>query len=64
MLTDNMVQVIETNFPTQEFTIKESEWVVPVLVRVSMAMIKCHDQKAPWGEKGFFGLHFHILVHH
>jgi hypothetical protein len=25
---------------------------------------KHHDQEASWGEKGLFGLHFHIAVHH
>lgn len=23
-----------------------------------------HAQKASWGGKGLFGLHFHIIVHH
>lgn len=26
--------------------------------------MKHHDQEASWGEKGSFGLHFHIAVHH
>jgi hypothetical protein len=30
-----------------------------VLVRVSIAATKHHDQKARRGGKGFFGLHFH-----
>jgi hypothetical protein len=34
-----------------------------VLVRVSIAMTK-HDQKAILGEKGLFGLHFHVAVHY
>jgi hypothetical protein len=25
---------------------------------------KHHDQKASWGGKGLFGLHFQIIVHH
>jgi hypothetical protein len=35
-----------------------------VLVRVSIAMMKNHDQKANWVEKGLFSLHVHIVVHH
>ena len=35
-----------------------------VLVRVSIAATKHHNQKASWGGKGLFGLHFHIAVHH
>jgi hypothetical protein len=26
--------------------------------------MKHHNQKASWGGKGLFGLHFHIVVHH
>jgi hypothetical protein len=26
--------------------------------------MKRHDQKASWGGKGLFGLHFHITAHH
>ena len=37
---------------------------MPVLVRVSIAMRKHHDQKASWGGKGLLGLHFSIAVHH
>jgi hypothetical protein len=29
-----------------------------------MAEMKHHDQKASWGGKDLFGLHFHITVHH
>ena len=36
----------------------------PVLVRASMAVRKHCDKKASRGEKGSFGLHFHIVVHH
>jgi hypothetical protein len=39
-------------------------WMRDVLVKVSMALIKHHDQKASWGGKGLFSLHFHIAVHH
>ena len=35
-----------------------------ILVRVSIAVMKHHDQKASWGWKGLFSLHFHIAVHH
>ena len=35
-----------------------------VLVRVSVAIMKYHDQKASWGRKGLLGLHFHLIVHH
>ena len=38
--------------------------LVNVLVRVSTAVMKHHAQKASWGGKGLFGLHFHITVHH
>lgn len=34
-----------------------------VLVRVSIAAMKHHDQKASW-EESLFGLHFHTVVHH
>jgi hypothetical protein len=33
-------------------------------VRVSIAAIKHHHQKASWEEKGLFSLHYHIVVHH
>jgi len=39
-------------------------WLRTALVRVSTAATKHHDQKASWGGKGLFGLHFHITVHH
>ena len=35
-----------------------------LLVRVSTAAMKHHDQKAGWREKGSFGLRFYIAVHH
>ena len=35
-----------------------------VLVRVSIAVTKHHDQKPSWGRKGLFDLHIHIAVHH
>ena len=38
-------------------------WKGNVLVRVSIAVMKHHDQKASWRGKGLFGLHFHIAVH-
>lgn len=31
-----------------------------ILVTVSIAVMKHHDQKASCGKKGVFGLHFHI----
>lgn len=34
-----------------------------VLAGVSVAALKHCDQRASWGGKGFFGLHFHIAVH-
>ena len=33
-------------------------------LRVSIAMMRHHDQKARWGGKGLFGLHFYIPVRH
>lgn len=35
-----------------------------VLVRVSIAEAKYHDQTASWGGTGSHGLHFIIIVHH
>ena len=35
-----------------------------VLVRVSIASVKHHNQKANWGARGLFNLHFDIAVHH
>ena len=35
-----------------------------VLVRVSIATMKYQDQRAGWGGKGLFGLHFHDAVYH
>jgi len=35
-----------------------------VLVRVTMAVMKHHDQRANWEGKGLLGLHFQIVVHH
>jgi hypothetical protein len=37
---------------------------VAVLVRVSTAAVKHHDQKASWRGKSSFGLYLHIIVHH
>ena len=37
---------------------------LPVLDRISIAVMKHHDQKASWGGKGLFDLLFHITVHH
>jgi hypothetical protein len=34
------------------------------LVKVFVAVKKYHDQKASWGGKCLFSLHFHIGVHH
>lgn len=36
---------------------------IDVLVTVSVAAMKHHNQKASWGGKGLFGLHFQIIVH-
>jgi hypothetical protein len=36
---------------------------VPALVRVSIAAMKHHDQKASWGGKGLFDFYFHFAVH-
>jgi hypothetical protein len=33
-------------------------------VRVTIAVMKHHDEKASWGGKSLFGLHFLITVHH
>jgi hypothetical protein len=35
---------------------------MPVLVRISTAAVKHHDQKASWGEKGLFGLPYIIAL--
>jgi hypothetical protein len=35
-----------------------------VSVRVSIAVMKHHDQKASWGGKGLFGLYFQITFQH
>jgi hypothetical protein len=35
-----------------------------VLVRVSIAAMKHHDQEASWRGKGLFSLHFHTADHH
>lgn len=35
-----------------------------ILVRVSVAAMKHHNQKAIWGRQGIFGLYFHTIVHH
>jgi hypothetical protein len=35
-----------------------------VLVRVSIAVTKYHNQKSSWGGKGLFGLYFQIIIHH
>lgn len=35
-----------------------------VLVRISVAVVKHHGQKATSGGKGSFGLNFHITLHH
>jgi hypothetical protein len=36
--------------------------MVVVLVGVFIAVTKYHDQKANWGERGLFSLHFYIPV--
>jgi hypothetical protein len=33
-------------------------------LRISIAAMKHHDQKASWGGKSLIGLHFHIVPHH
>lgn len=33
-------------------------------LRDSIADVKHHGQKASWGERGLFDLHFHIAVHY
>jgi hypothetical protein len=35
-----------------------------VLASVSIAVMKHHDPKAGWGEKGLIGLYFYIAVHY
>jgi hypothetical protein len=34
-----------------------------VCLRVSVAVMKHHDQQASWGEKGLLGLHFHTGIY-
>jgi hypothetical protein len=36
---------------------------ISALVRVSIDVTKHHDQKASWGEKSLFGLHYQIIAH-
>lgn len=35
-----------------------------ILVRVSVAVLEHHDQRASWGGKGYFSSHFHGTVHY
>jgi hypothetical protein len=35
-----------------------------LVIRVSIAAMKRHDQKANWRGKGLFDLSFHVGVHH
>jgi hypothetical protein len=35
-----------------------------VLVQVSIAVTKRHDQKASWGERDLFGLHFYSIINY
>ena len=37
--------------------------IVNVLIRVSIAVMKHHNQRSV-GRKGSFSLHFHVIVHH
>ena len=49
----------------REPTLDDASCMAPsVLVMVAMAVTKHHGQKASWGEKGLFGVHFHVAVRH
>jgi hypothetical protein len=43
-----------------------SEHLEALLPKLGFLLLrqKHHDQKASWGGKGLFGLHFHIALHH
>jgi hypothetical protein len=42
---------------------KKQKWAKEVvLVRISIAVVKHHSQKASWGGKGLFDLHFYVTV--
>jgi len=47
------------NAEISEFSRLEKEFRAIVL-----GFLLHHDQKASWGGKGLFSLHFHIAVHH
>jgi hypothetical protein len=38
--------------------------VISGCLRVTIAVLKHHNQKASWGGNSLFGLHFHITAHH
>jgi hypothetical protein len=38
--------------------------VLASCLKVTIAVIKHHDQNASWGGKGLFGFHFHTAIHH
>jgi hypothetical protein len=42
----------------------QARWWEGSCLRISIAVTKHHDQKASWGEKGLFDLHFRIAVYH
>jgi hypothetical protein len=42
----------------------ETRWISISVSFFFIAVMKHHDQKASWGGKGLFGLHFYIIVHH
>jgi hypothetical protein len=48
---------------TDENCFESNLFYLPVLVRVSIAAMKHHDQNASWEGKGLFSLHFHSAVH-
>lgn len=44
-------------------TMSQDKSAFPVLVRVTFAVMRHHEQKASRRGKSFFGLRFHIAVH-
>lgn len=50
------------SFLTLRLHVHHRAWV-PGHLSVSLVVMKQHNQKANWGEKGSFGLHFDATVH-
>ena len=50
--------------PTRNAHVPESRRCISLLLKVSIATMKHHEQEANWGGKGLFSLHPHIAVYH